>query len=75
MKNPFQVNSPTSVLAGLLAASPAPAAPAEWAVYLADLGNTIQFWRKQIAELLLSRILSMSRLLLELQRAKMDRAA
>jgi len=43
MKNPFQVNSPTSVLAGLLAASPAPAAPAEWAVYLADLGNTIQF--------------------------------
>lgn len=43
MKNPFQVDSPTSVLAGLLAASPALEHPAEWAVYLADLGNAIQF--------------------------------
>lgn len=68
MKNPFQVDSPTSVLAGLLAASPALAHPAEWAVYLADLGNAIQFRLKWIAELFTLAVH-------ELQRAKMDQAA
>lgn len=43
MKNSFQVDSPTSVLAGLLAASAALALLAEWAVYVADLSNAIQF--------------------------------
>lgn len=42
MKNPFQVHSPTSVLAGLLAAPATPAGPAEWAVYWAGLGKAIQ---------------------------------
>lgn len=43
MKNPFQVNSPASVLAGLFAVSLSPVGPPEWAVFLADLGNAIQF--------------------------------